>query len=267
MLTKTHGSGCSVISRLYKESEHKLVSKECRRLGITEQVLHDILNSKQECENESESTVCSLAFGNTPVITVTNKLVIELSEIRKQMGKSWVELLRWLQILSNKHGIETADGVRRAVERILNHKRELIHLKKKEECNQFLGEEFIFPQNKLNESVLVDSDPMDEYKISLDLQAKEIEALVSELEQSSNEIEMLHQLIREQSAISIAKANEVENMRGNLHISQPFQYLDVQISDVTEQKSGNKVIILEYKSAYFIKCQIFLCFRIGYRSC
>ena len=81
------------------------------------------------------------------------------------MGKSWVELLRWLQILSNKHGIGTADGVRRAVERILNHKRELTHLKKKEECNQFLGE-FIFPQKKLTESVLVDSDPADEYKIS-----------------------------------------------------------------------------------------------------
>ena len=28
---------------------------------------------------------------------------------------------------------------------------------------------------------------------------------------------MLHQLIREQSAISIAKANEIENVRGNLH--------------------------------------------------
>ena len=85
-LTKTQGSGCSVISQLYKESEHKLVSEECRRLGIIEQVLHDILNSKQECENESESSVCSLAFGKTPVITVTNKLVIELSEIREQMS-------------------------------------------------------------------------------------------------------------------------------------------------------------------------------------
>ena len=80
-LTKTQGSGCSVISQLYKESEHKLVSEECRRLGITEQViLHDILNCKQECENESESNVCSLAFGKTPVIIVTNKQVIELSE-------------------------------------------------------------------------------------------------------------------------------------------------------------------------------------------
>ena len=49
------------------------------------------------------------------------------------------------------------------------------------------------------------------------LQAKEIEALVSELEQSSNEIEMLHQLIREQSAVSIAKANEIESLQGNLH--------------------------------------------------
>ena len=117
--------------------------------------MHDILNSKQEYENELESSVCSLAFGKTPVITVTNKLVIELGEIREQMGKSWVELLRWLQILSNKHGVGTADGVRRAVERILNHKRELIHLKKKEECNQFSSEEFIFPQKKLTESVLV----------------------------------------------------------------------------------------------------------------
>ena len=80
-----------------------------------------------------------------------------------------------------------------------------------------MGEEFIFPQKKLTESVLVDSDPANEYKISLDLQAKEIEALVSELEQSSNEIEMLHQLIREQSAISIAKSNEIENVPGNLH--------------------------------------------------
>ena len=61
------------------------------------------------------------------------------------------------------------------------------------------------------------SDPADEYKISLDLQAKEIEALVSESEQSSNEIEMLHQLIREESAISIAKANEIEIVRGNLN--------------------------------------------------
>ena len=38
-----------------------------------------------------------------------------------------------------------------------------------------------------------------------------------EWEQTSNEIEMLHQLIREQSAISIAKANEIENVLGNLH--------------------------------------------------
>ena len=247
VLTKNQGSGCSVISQLYKESEHKFVSEECQRLGITEQVLLDILNCKQEYKSESEGSVSSLS--KTPVITVTNKLVIELSEIKEQMGKSWVELLRWLQILSNKHGIGTADGVRRAVERILNHKRELTHLKKKEECNQFLSEEFIFPQKKSTESVPVDSDPADEPKISLDLQAKEIEALVSELEQSSNEIEMLHQLIREQSAVSIAKANEIENLRGNLReiqvkheeTSKKFQNAMERLSKVSARNVNKKL--------------------------
>ena len=37
---------------------------------------------------------------------------------------------------------------------------------KKEECYQFLSEEFIFPHKKSTESVPVDSDPADEYKIS-----------------------------------------------------------------------------------------------------
>ena len=81
----------------------------------------DILNCKQEYKSESEGSVSHLNSSKTPVITVTNKLV-KLSEIKEQMGKSWVELLRWLQILSNNHGIGTADGVRRAVEQILNHK-------------------------------------------------------------------------------------------------------------------------------------------------
>ena len=95
----------------------------------------------------------------------------------------------------------------------------------------------------------VDSDPADEPKISLDLQAKEIEALVSELEQSSNEIEMLHQLIREQSAVSIAKANEIENLRGNLReiqvkheeTSKKFQNAMERLSKVSARNVNKKL--------------------------
>jgi hypothetical protein len=91
MLAKYPEGSCTVILQLYKEHEQASVADECLRLGITDQVLHDILSVKQQ------------GVGKTPVAFLTNKLVIELNETRERMGKSWVDILTWLCVLSNDH--------------------------------------------------------------------------------------------------------------------------------------------------------------------
>jgi rRNA-processing protein FCF1 len=87
--------------------------------------------------------------GKIPVVILTNKLVIELSDIRERLGKSWVNLLTWLHFLSNKYGLATTYCVHIAIERIIDHKHELINLKKKKGGEEFfLGKEVFIATNE-----------------------------------------------------------------------------------------------------------------------
>ena len=133
MLAKHPEGSCTVILQLYKEHKQASVGNECLRLGITDQVLHDILSVKQQ------------GVGKTPVVFLTNKLVIKLNETRKRMGKSWVDILTWLCVLSNDHSFGKVDSVRVAIERAADHKRELVLHKKKELCQEYLAKEFLLP--------------------------------------------------------------------------------------------------------------------------
>jgi hypothetical protein len=209
MLAKDPEGSCTVILQLYKEHEQASVGDECLRLGITDQVLHDILSSGKQQR-----------VGKTPVVFLTNKLVIELNETRERMGKSWVDILTWLRVLSNNHSFETVDSVHVAIERAADHKRELVLHKKKELCEEYLAKEFLLPQKKSIESVPAQNDHAVQYQMFLDQQAREIEILLSQMEHSNKEVEMLSQLVKEQSEVDIAKANEVNRLRSNLHEMQ-----------------------------------------------
>ena len=138
MLAKHPECSCTVILQLYKEHEQASVGDECLRLGITDQVLHGILSSGKQQRVDK-----------TPVVFLTNKLVIELNETRERMGKSWVDILTWLRVLSNNHSFETVDSVHVAIERAADHKRELVLHKKKELCEEYLAKEFLLPQKRV----------------------------------------------------------------------------------------------------------------------
>lgn len=214
--------------------EQSIVGAECTRQGITDQLLHDILNFK----HGSISGDAVHSIQKTPVLVLTNKIVIELSEARDQMGKSWPDLLPWLQTLSSMHDIGTAKSVHIAVERLFEHKRELVLAKKTEECEEFLSREFSMPRKQSKENVQAHCSPEVEYEKSREQHAKEIEALVSQMEQSNKEIEMLSQIVRDQSAVGMTNSNEIQNIRDNLtHMQKKHEETSKKLQDAMEKLS------------------------------
>jgi uncharacterized protein (DUF342 family) len=72
----------------------------------------------------------------------------------------------------------------------------------------------------------------------LDQQAREIEVLLSQMEHSNKEVEMLSQLVKEQSEVDIAKANEVNRLRSNLHeIQSKHEETSKKLQDAMEKLS------------------------------
>lgn len=99
---------------------------------------------------------------------------------------------------------------------------------RKKDCDNFLKEEFKFPQKQSLETVDADLDPVYLYQKSLEEHVKEIELLIMYMNKSDDEIELLSQAVREQSLVSINKSKEISSLR---------QKLD-EITAVHEKKSN-----------------------------
>ena len=210
---KNPGGNCSIVSDLYLTSNReKYIGEECKKLGITAEMLNHSLHSDvSQPESGCSDKPAQVATAMPVITTVTNKLVIELNEYREKTGRPWSILLSWLHNIS----IDTDDVdlkvFRSSVERVIERKRYLMRNKGKSVCEEYLSEMFKFPQK------VVKSDPAILYQISLDEHVKKIEILLKNIEKSNSEIELLNQTIREQNLASTNTSKENDTLRQNLN--------------------------------------------------
>ena len=227
---KTTSGICNVVVDLYSTKSQEYVGQECEKYGITRSVLSKILeiNSDEvvwpesEAKGRHEFVKPELVGGNIPSF-LSNKVVIELNEIRVKMGKSWSDLHTWLFALcEQKQDVDYSHRyVRVYVERLYERKRELSRHsgnKGKKELNEFLSEEFslLTKRNReLPESL--DVDPTICYQHALDQQALEIERIVnSTLEESNMQVELITQVMQEQNRLGLRKIEEIAKLRKDL---------------------------------------------------
>ena len=222
----------SVVAELYKGNNQEFVGSECQKNGITRSVLNNIL--KMSCENKSEIEKASSSLAsnvthvsavgkNIPCLILSNRLVLELDEVRNKMRKSWKEFLAWVLAISlSKPNIEEK-SLRKAVERLREKGQNMHKHQQADNMEELLNDEFKLPQKRNSfgtsdkmEAVTVDLDPKVVFNEALRKSAAEIESLVISLEQSDSEVQLLHEAARELSLSGMSKAEEVANLQKEL---------------------------------------------------
>ena len=222
----------SVVAELYKGNNQEFVGSECHKNGITRSVLNNIL--KMSCENKSEIEKASSSLAsnvthvsavgkNIPCLILSNRLVLELDEVRNKMRKSWKEFLAWVLAISlSKPNIEEK-SLRKAVERLREKGQNMHKHQQADNIEELLNDEFKLPQKRNSfgtsdkmEAVTVDLDPKVVFNEALRKSAAEIESLVISLEQSDSEVQLLHEAARELSLSGMSKAEEVANLQKEL---------------------------------------------------
>lgn len=140
-----------------------------------------------------------------PFITLTNKVVIELSEAREKMGKSWNDLVEWLHVLGEEKQDVVFRNVRHSVERLNERKQQLSRNKEKKVLEEFMNEIFKLPVKKERETEAVDQVSI-LYQEALNKHVSEIEVLIASVDESNTEVEKLTQVVKEQSVLNNSKS-------------------------------------------------------------
>ena len=221
VLKKPH----TIVTELYKENQ-EFVGPECERNGITRSVLNDILKEDSEESSVDSNAPCiSTAEKNVPKVILKNRLVLELEVFRSKMNKTWKEFLAFVLAISlSKPNIEEK-SLRKAVERLRDKKQDLLKHQQTDKLKELLNDEFKLPQKRMSldtsevmddSAIIIDTDPAAVFKETVNKYAAEIEYLVSSLEQSDSEVQLLRETARELSLSGMDKTDEILNLRNKL---------------------------------------------------
>lgn len=89
-----------------------------------------------------------LVQSELPSIILNNTVVIEVSEAREKIVKSWNHLAVWVVVLGEEKEKVEFRNIRRSVEWLNERKRKLSRNKGKEVLEEFLNEKFKLPIRK-----------------------------------------------------------------------------------------------------------------------
>ena len=158
---------------------------------------------------------------------VSNEVVLELEEARQKIKKTWRDLLAWVLVLSVSKPDVGEKGMRIVIERLRKKKQNMSRDEQKQEVEELLSDKFKLPQKRDEGATsVVEENPEDQYEKAINECASEIGRLVSNLEQSDAQVDMLTEVIKEQSASRIHSTQQAAHTKKKSEeLQTPFEEL------------------------------------------